>query len=391
MYPPHWIGGLELTWQSAVHHMRDRGDDVRVLAADRRIDDVEALEEEDPDVHRELEVYVHTRAGPPRLSTRERLAVERHNLATLERHLREFAPDVVNWWPVGGMSVSAIERVRRAGIPAAGVICDDWLVYCKRMDMWARRFGLRGPLVAAAAERLTGVPTRVDLGAAASWLFNSEAMRSRALEARHGLDRTAVAHPGIEQDRFRPAPEDSWQWRLLYVGRIDPRKGIDTAIEALPRLAPDASLTVVGGGDDPHLDELRSLAGRLGVTGRVTFERQPRDEVPSAYANSDAVVFPVRWEEPFGLVPLEAMAVGRPVVATGTGGSAEYLSHEENCLIFEHDDPGALAAAVTRLAEDDALRHRLRERGFETAARFGESSYNGAVAAAVERAAAEAP
>jgi glycosyltransferase involved in cell wall biosynthesis len=286
------------------------------------------------------------------------------------------------------MSVSAIEHVRRAGLPAAGVICDDWLVYCKRSDMWARRFGRRGPLLAAAAERLTAVPTRVDLGAAASWLFNSEAMRSRALEARPDLGRTAVAYPGIEQDRFRPAPEHPWEWRLLYVGRIDPRKGIDTAIEALPQLAPDASLTVVGGGDDPHLDELRSLAAQLGVERRVAFERRPRDEVPSAYASCDAVVFPARWEEPFGLVPLEAMAVGRPVVATGTGGSAEYLRHEENCLIFERDDPAALAAAVTRLAQDDALRRRLRERGFETAARFGEDSYNRAVADAVERAAA---
>jgi glycosyltransferase involved in cell wall biosynthesis len=368
--------------------MRERGHDVRVLAVDRRRDDLDAAAEEDADVHRELEVYVHTREGAPVLSTRERLALERHNLATLERHMREFAPDVVNWWPVGGMSVSAIEHVRRAGLPAAGVICDDWLVYCKRSDMWARRFGRRGPLLAAAAERLTAVPTRVDLGAAASWLFNSEAMRSRALEARPGLGRTAVAYPGIEQDRFRPAPEHPWEWRLLYVGRIDPRKGIDTAIEALPQLAPDASLTVVGGGDDPHLDELRSLAAQLGVERRVAFERRPRDEVPSAYASSDAVVFPARWEEPFGLVPLEAMAVGRPVVATGTGGSAEYLRHEENCLIFERDDPAALAAAVTRLAQDDALRRRLRERGFETAARFGEDSYNRAVADAVERAAA---
>jgi glycogen(starch) synthase len=387
MYPPHSYGGLEITWQSAVRQLRRRGHEVRVLAYDWRRDDLDPAAEEDPNVHRELGAYIHTREGPPRLSTRERLALERHNLATVESHLRDFAPDVVNWWPVGGMSISTIEHVRRREIPAAGVICDDWLAYCDRSDMWARRFGTRAPVVATLAERFTGVPTSVDLGAAASWLFNSEAMRANAMRRRAGLTRTAVAYPGIEHARFRPAPEQPWGWRLLYVGRIDPRKGIDTAIEALPRLTGDASLTVLGGGDEQHLEELHGLVVRLGIDGRVKFDQRPRDDVPQAYADSDAVVFPVRWEEPFGLVPLEAMAVGRPVVATGTGGSAEYLRHEENCLIFERDDPDGLATALARLASDEALRRRLRERGFETAARFGEDSYNRAVADAVERAA----
>jgi len=118
----------------------------------------------------------------------------------------------------------------------------------------------------------------------------------------------------------------------------------------------------------------------------VTFVRRPRDELPRAYAEADALVFPVRWREPWGLVPLEAMAVGRPVVATGTGGSGEYLRHEENCLLFEPDRPSALAAALTRLAGDEALWGRLREAGFPTAARFPESAFDEAVAAAVERA-----
>jgi glycosyltransferase involved in cell wall biosynthesis len=87
-------------------------------------------------------------------------------------------------------------------------------------------------------------------------------------------------------------------------------------------------------------------------------------------------------------VPLEAMAVGTPVVATGTGGSAEYLQDGENCLIFERDDAAALAAAVGRLAGDGDLRERLRDGGVATAARYGEEPYNRAVVAAVERAGA---
>jgi hypothetical protein len=85
------------------------------------------------------------------------------------------------------------------------------------------------------------------------------------------------------------------------------------------------------------------------------------------YAAHDAVLFPVTWAEPWGLVPLEAMAVGTPVIATGTGGSAEYLSDEGNALLAAPGDPEALAGAVRRLAADAGLRARLAEAGRRTA------------------------
>jgi glycosyltransferase involved in cell wall biosynthesis len=95
-------------------------------------------------------------------------------------------------------------------------------------------------------------------------------------------------------------------------------------------------------------------------------------------------VFPVRWQEPWGLVPLEAMARGRPVVATGRGGSAEYLRDGENCVLFEADDPAALAAAVRRLASDSQLRIRLREDGLATAPSYTEPLFNEAVERALQ-------
>jgi glycogen(starch) synthase len=366
-YPPDGLGGYEVTWRSAVDAMRAAGHEVRILSS------------------RELRFYSQE-PDAPRIGALGRLRVERHNLAVLDRALDEFRPDVVNWWPLGGMSVSLIERVRRRGVPAAAVVCDDWLVYCMRSDKWARRFGSRGR--ARLAEALTGVPTRVDLGAAASWLFNSEHVRERAQIVRR-LPDTAVAHPGIETARFAPAPERrDFGWRLLYLGRIDRRKGIDTAITALAELPEDATLSIVGRGDESYARDLRRMASELGVDGRVGFAEVERDAVRVAYASADVVVFPVRWEEPWGLVPLEAMAVGTPVVATATGGSAEYMRDGENCLIFERDRPGALAEAVRRLADDSELRGRLRDGGLGTAARYGEESYNQAIVAAIERAAA---
>jgi glycogen synthase len=217
---------------------------------------------------------------------------------------------------------------------------------------------------------------RVDLSAPL-WLFNSEYTRRQSIDAGHDLPRSRVVHPGIDDALFRAAPPKPWEWRLLYVGRLDERKGVHVAVDALGHLPPEATLTIQGAGDPDYVEPLRA--------DRVVFSSEPRDRLPELYASADAVLFPVQWREPWGLVPLEAMAVGRPVVATGTGGSAEYLRHEENCLIYEPAESAAtLAAAVERLAVDPELRTRLRAHGLDTAAPFTERAYNEAIAEALD-------
>jgi glycogen synthase len=382
MYPPHYLGGHELVWRAANAELRAAGHEVRVLATDYRLPGIDPAAEDEPDVHRELGWYWRDHEFP-RLSLRERVRLERANARVLARHLREFAPDAVAWWSLGGMSLSLVEQVRRAGVPAVGVVGDDWMAYGPQVDAWMRPF--RGPrrLAAPLAERLAGVPARLDLGRAARWIFISEHVRRSAL-ALADLPDTAVAHPGVDLDLFSPAPPEPWRWRLAYVGRIDERKGIATAIEALRLLPEEATLDVIGAGDDDHLADLHSLADRLRVADRVRFGRLTRGELPAAYVRADAIVFPVLWEEPWGLVPLEAMAVGRPVAATIGGGSAEYLRDGENCVAVEPGDPAALRDALDRLARDAALRERLRTGGLATARRFPEGALATAVREALE-------
>lgn len=388
LYPPRHLGGYELVWQAAVRGLRRAGHDVRVVTTTTSLGGLGRAgadpPEEDPDVHRELRWYWHAHRFP-RMTLGRRLRLERHNHEVLGRHLAELHPDVVSWWHMGGMSLSLVERVRRLGIPALGWVNDDWLIYGPRVDAWTRVARRAGPL-AGGAERVLGVPTELRLDTAARWVFCSDVTRQATLRHRPRLADTAVLHQGAAGE-FAPAPPRAWGGRLLYVGRLDPRKGVATLLGALDAL-PGATLRVVGDGDPAEVSRLRARAdpARVDFAGPL-----PRRDLPAAYAGADAVVFPVEWSEPYGLVPLEAMAVGRPVVATGLGGSAEYLEHEVNALLFPAGDAEALAVAVRRLAADPELRGRLRAGGLRTAARLTEAAWTAAVVAEHEAVAGRPP
>jgi glycogen synthase len=345
LYPPQHLGGYELMWQAAVAGLRARGHDVKVLTTDTRFTDEP---DDEPGVERSLRWYWRDHRFPYMGPLAVR-ALERHNRETLLRAAE--GADVVSWWSMGGMSLRLIGWVE--GTPALSVVHDDWLLYGPRVDRSVERRRRRLP-----------PPERLGHG-----LFVSRHTLDRA-RAGGWAPRTAeVVHSGYDERCFEPEAPRPWRWRLLLAGRIDARKGHRTAVAALDQLPEEATLTVAGAGDDALAAEL-GRHPRVRLTGRLA-----PGALAAAYAAADVALFPTEWEEPWGLVPLEAMAVGRPVVATGTGGSAEYLRAGRNCLLHAPGDAAALAAAVRRLAEDEALRDRLREGGFATARRHTLSGF----------------
>ena len=378
LYPPASMGGYELVWSSWVEHMRSRGADVRVLTSDHRAAEVEAI----PGVERALRLYWADHEFP-RVGWRERIALERHNAEVLDGALADGA-DAVVWWAMGGMSLSLLERVRRRGVPAVGVVCDDWMLYGPKVDAWARAFAGRR-LAAAAAERLTGLVAGIDVGRAAHWLFLSETVRRRAIEGGIEPGNSEICNRGADEGLFRPAPPREWGWRLAYLGRIDERKGIETAIEALAAL-PEATLRVDGAGDERHAAELRELAARSGVGERVEFAQH------AAGGRAGGLRGGGRDRLPRSL----GRAVGAGA-ARGDGRRPAGDRHRARGLgrvpersrqlppLRAHRTPRALAAAVRELAGDAGLRERLVERGFETAVRFSERAFNEQIERAVER------
>jgi glycosyltransferase involved in cell wall biosynthesis len=384
LYPPHHLGGYELVHRGVDQRLRAAGVDVRVLATDHvEQDALERRRPDDPGVHRELRWYWRDHAFP-RMSPARTLGLERHNHRVLRRHLAEHRPDVVVFWAMGGMSLSLVGAVRRAGIPAVFVVHDRWPIYGPVFDRFAK--GLR-PLMAARGPVARALGSDRPRGPEGTVLLNSLRLADELVRTRSIPPGWSVLPPGIPLPEA-PAPERPWGGRLLCLGRLDERKGVDVVVDALALLPEDVRLTVVGGGDPSVAADLRTRAERAGVGGRL--ELRPavdRDALPPLFAAHDALVFPVRWSEPFGLVPLEAMSFGRPVISTDVGGQAEYLEDQDNALVVPIDDPTAVAAAVGRLAGDPELRSRLRAGGLRTAEGLDERAFQSGVEAAIRRAA----
>ena len=149
------------------------------------------------------------------------------------------------------------------------------------------------------------------------------------------------------------------------VAALNRKKAHDTLLRAFARVPEPARLILVG--DGPLRAELTSLAAELGLEQRVEFVgAQPPAVVAKLQAGALCAVLASR-DEPFGIAAVEAMAVGTPVVATNVGGLRQIVTHEESGLVVPVDDERALAAALTRLLGDAALRQRLGRAGAERA------------------------
>jgi D-inositol-3-phosphate glycosyltransferase len=191
---------------------------------------------------------------------------------------------------------------------------------------------------------------------------------------RMGADRRriSVVPCGVDVDRFTPTgptePRRPGMHRLVAAGRLVERKGIGNAIVALAEL-PDTELHVAGGpaaaelDADPEARRLRAVAEKAGVADRVFLRgRIDREAMPALIRSADAVVC-APWYEPFGIVPLEAMACGVPVVATAVGGQIDSVVHGVTGVHVPPRDPAALAAALRDLLADPARREQLGRQG----------------------------
>jgi D-inositol-3-phosphate glycosyltransferase len=195
---------------------------------------------------------------------------------------------------------------------------------------------------------------------------------------------------GVDLSLFRPIPMDEARQRLdicerkymvLFVGRIERLKGIDTLLEAMatvvqdfPNWKEEICVCIVGGDTsedstvlDKEMERLKDLRAELGIGDLVTFlGARAQETLPDHYSAADVVVMPSYYES-FGMVALEAMACGTPVIASQVGGLSFTVQDGVTGFLVPGQDPPALAEKITLLLKDKAIRNKLGAQGIEWA------------------------
>jgi glycosyltransferase involved in cell wall biosynthesis len=186
------------------------------------------------------------------------------------------------------------------------------------------------------------------------------------LERAH--DRVAYIPNGVDLDRFAVDRERT-SGRILFLGRLAPKKRVSDLIEAFAQVAPecpDSELVIVGVG--PLKDDLERRVDRMDLNSRVRFEgRVADDAIPEYYASASVFVLPSVWEG-HPLTLLEAWAAGTPVIATDVEGIAEFVTHEETGYLVPPESPDALASALRYALEHESRTRTWGERGRALAA-----------------------
>lgn len=310
---------------------------------------------------------VHVSAGPARSVPKDDLLPHMDEFADrLREAWSDDEPDIVHshFWMSG---LASLDAVRRLGgrIPLAHTF--HALGTVKRRHQGAED---PSPIEREALETAVGLGADLVVATCSDEAFE---LRSMGVPG----PRISVVPCGVDAELFRPDgradPRDS-RLRVLSVGRLVPRKGVGLAISALQLLAEegrtDVELVIVGGSagpdgidSDPDVARLRETARRCGVDDRVHFRGHvAQADLPPILRSADLVVC-APWYEPFGIVPLEAMACGIPVVAAAVGGIVDSVVDGATGIHVPPRDPEAVASAIASLADHPQRRDRLGRAG----------------------------
>ncbi|MFN2220199.1 MAG: glycosyltransferase [Anaerolineae bacterium] len=214
------------------------------------------------------------------------------------------------------------------------------------------------------------------------WLYGADAAK---------ID---VVPCGVDLDLFSPIPQDEAKQMLglplercviLFVGRIEPLKGIDTLLRAIALIAPEMpcwrdelAVVIIGGAPGAGIEQvsaelarLEQLRAELGIEDLVTFQgAKDQDKLVYYYSAAEMTVMPSHYES-FGMVALESMACGTPVVASKVGGLAFNVQDGQTGFLVPDGDAEMLASRIRQLLKDRELREKLGQQASRWAGRYG--------------------
>jgi len=293
--------------------------------------------------------------------------------ALIEKH-RPAVAYVHNLFPM--LSTSVLDACRDTGIPTVMNV-QDYKMTCpmgqhlrggkictKCLDgsvLWSGVHSCKGGRVTSAAYALTHGITRLRRSYHHGIdLFSTPARFVADHLANTGIDRSRIEIVPNMCDLPGDSPSIGGGKYAAYVGRISPEKGIPVLIEAARQTGIDTR--IAGTGEVPGLRD--ALPANVNFVGSLS-----REALPDFYRGARFLVVPSVWYEVFGIVLLEAMTLGVPVIASNIGGMPEVFEHERSGLLVPPGDPTALAAAMRRLWENPELCSQLGRAARESALR----------------------
>jgi glycogen(starch) synthase len=394
MYPPHHHGGYELRCAQVAEYLQREGHHVRVVTSRYEMSGTthKAVVREDVENGVEVARFLRQHRLDPRQpgGRSYNLDCVRQQIVDIERFgrvLDEFAPDVVNWWNLEGLTKAILRMPEDRGIPSVHCIDDGWIIEEFGrwgaidspfwFEFWQVKWGPRAlrPLVRRCLrayeqrQQRNGVPTRAFDLPPAHMCFISAFWKARHLQAGFDVRSSEVIYGGVSPEKFfvprAPAEYADGPLRLLYAGYVNKERGLHTIVEALG-LLPESSrhkfhLSIAAGGPavpDAYVTGIHERIERLGLKKHVTFlGRVSHEDMPAVYASNHVLVFASTRNEGMPMVMMEAMCAGCAAPNTGSGGAIE-LADRAGTPLFPKDHPFALSRLLTTLEQD---RRRVAE------------------------------
>jgi len=354
LFPPQELGGYgRMMWEFA-HGLIARGHTVRVLTADvaglakNPTADEQVLE---ANVHRTLELAGTWEGGkavplPDRSDVARRM---RDNASRIGNAVSRQKADLVLAGNLDFLGVGALEPALSKGIPVLHALAN-----------------------AIPGYRVAEQPGQANYWVAPCSDWNGIVFR----QAGYVAPRIETLYPGARIDRFfRLFLPDTRRLRICYASLVLPYKGVDTLVHALLRLhAAGIPFTAEIAGDAPDASFLAGLKEKIqscGLGGAVRFTGfLDRTGLSALFARSNVLVFPSRFEEPFGISQVEALAAGLVVISSGTGGAKEVIRDGVDGLLFRAGDEVDLATKLHVIASNPGLIARLQRAGQSRATVF---------------------
>lgn len=371
LFPPDFVGGYEVACCDMARGLAKRGHEVHVLTSGNGLVEVD----DELCINRSLKMHLDYKTWKE--SAIPCKYFESHNYFVSREVLGKTTPDVVYIWSLSQVTLGVAVAVQEMGITAVYHIFDYSLIGF-RQKVSACNSGFLERVAAWLRSKLRIREDWHDLIPIDSLQIENVIFGSLYLQNAFQCEgivprRRYVVYHGVDLSEFvfERRERTPKSHKLLFVGRLTPAKGVHVLLQAFSMLKrhgspmKNCSLTIAGEGEEAYSRDLKKMIVDDQLEDAVSFlGKVKRERMPSLFREHDLFIFPSLWQEPFGIVIIEAMASGLPVVGTFIGGAAEILQDVENSIVCKPDDPADLAHKISLVLSDNELSDRIAKNAY---------------------------